>query len=95
MVNSDTLYRGQVPTRYRPLEKPQVEDPADYDVYFDPTQAHTGPAAVAPVSAPVKSRPKYQPKPFVPRERKQVSGRAVPTRSVTVNPVPIYSVTLS
>ncbi|KAF0299283.1 hypothetical protein FJT64_027933 [Amphibalanus amphitrite] len=70
VVNSDTLYRDQVPTRYRPADKPQVDDPADYDVYFDPGQTYSGPAVVEPVV--VDTKPKYQPKPFVPRERKQV-----------------------
>ena len=89
-VNSqDTLYRGQFPKRPGRPARPQVEDPSAYDNYVSPGGGPAalplvaGPAAVAvplvpgglpPPPPPVR---KYQPKPFVPRERKQVSAAAV------------------
>ncbi|XP_037079351.1 uncharacterized protein LOC119100355 [Pollicipes pollicipes] len=71
--NGDTLYRDEVPRRIRPADKPKVENPEDYDVYFDPNLNYNGPLVAAPILEPIQpARPKFVPKPFVPRERKQV-----------------------
>ncbi|XP_037079350.1 uncharacterized protein LOC119100354 [Pollicipes pollicipes] len=52
---------------------PRWRTPRTTTVYFDPNLNYNGPLVAAPILEPIQpARPKFVPKPFVPRERKQV-----------------------